>query len=86
MVFFVYIVYNTNDKELQKSNYGVDYRELVKLYCGKNQIAKLRKIVEFKKHPKYNLSDERLEYLNSMINNRAAELINIIEAKLKENK
>ena len=41
---------------------------------------------KFKKHPKYNLSDERLEYLNSMINNRVVELINIIEAKLKENK
>ena len=39
----------------------------------KNQIAKLRKIVDFKfaKHHKYNLSDERLEYLNLMINNRA---------------
>ena len=54
----------------------------------KNQIAKLRKIVDFKfaKHHKYNLSDERLEYLNLMINNRAVELINIIEVKLKENK
>lgn len=80
--------YYQNDKELQKSNYGVDYRELVKLYCGKNQIAKLRRIVDFKfkKHPKYNLSDERLEHLNSMINNRAVELINIIEEKFKKNK
>lgn len=73
--------YYKNDKELQKSNYGVDYRTLVKLYCNKTQVVLLRKAVNFKftKHPKYNLSTERLTLLNKMINDRAVELINIIE-------
>lgn len=73
--------YYKNDKELQKSNYGVDYRTLVKLYCNKTQVVLLRKVVNFKltKHPKYNLSTERLALLNKMINDRAVELINIIE-------
>lgn len=73
--------YWKNNKELQNSNYGGDYRELVKAYCGKEQIAKLRKLVNFtfKKHSRYNLSNERLELLSSMIQERSIELINIIE-------
>ena len=73
--------YWKNNKELQNSNYGGDYRELVKAYCGKEQIAKLRKLANFtfKKHSRYNLSNERLELLSSMIQERSIELINIIE-------
>ena len=34
---------------------------------------------KFKKHAKYNLNDERLKLLNEMINERAIELMDIIE-------
>ena len=73
--------YYKNDKELQKSNYGVDYRTLVSMYCTKSEIGLLRKATtfKFKKHAKYNLNDERLKLLNEMINERAIELIDIIE-------
>lgn len=79
--------YWKNNKELQKSNYGGDYRELVKAYCGKKQIAKLRNLANFKfqKHPKYNLSDDRLKYLNNMIQERSIELISTIEKKITNN-
>ena len=80
--------YYKNDRELQKSNYGVDYKELVRLYCDKKQIAKLRKVLNFRftKHSRYNLDDNRLELLNLMINNRAKELIEVIEnASRKDN-
>lgn len=63
--------------------YGGDYRELVKAYCGTQQIAKLRKLLHFtfKKHEKYNLSDKRLKMLANMIQERAMELIQILEAE-----
>lgn len=75
--------YWRTNKELQKSNYGGDYRELVKAYCGTQQIAKLRKLLHFtfKKHEKYNLSDKRLKMLANMIQERAMELIQILEAE-----
>lgn len=78
--------YYKNDRELQKSNYGVDYKVLVRLYCDKKQIAKLRKVLNFRftKHIRYNLDDERLELLNLMVNNRAKELIEVIENASRE--
>ncbi len=50
-------------------------------YCSKKQVALLRKVVDFKfkKHDRYNVFNERLSLLNKMINERARELINIIE-------
>lgn len=76
-----FIEYYKNDKELQKSNYGVDYRTLVSMYCTKSELGLLRKATtfKFKKHAKYNLNDERLKLLNEMINKRAIELMDIIE-------
>ena len=76
-----FIEYYKNDKELQKSNYGVDYRELVRLYCDRQQAMKLKKLnnCKFKPHSNYNVASERLEFLSSMINCRALELIKIIE-------
>ncbi len=73
--------YWKNDRELQKSNYGGDYRELVKAYCTKEQVSKLRKLVNFRfsKHSRYNLPKERLGLLNGMIQERAIELIEILE-------
>ena len=75
--------YWRSNKELQKSNYGGDYRELVKAYCGTQQIAKLRKLLHFtfEKHEKYNLNDKRLKMLANMIQERAMELIQILEAE-----
>lgn len=72
-----------NDQYIQVSNYGVPYVKLVQYYCGKQQVSKLRKLANFRfqKHPKYNLPDERLEMLNSMIQERAMMLINAIESK-----
>lgn len=50
-------------------------------YCSKKQSALLRKVVDFKfkKHDRYNVFNERLSLLNKMINERARELLNIIE-------
>ena len=50
-------------------------------YCSKKQADLLRKVVDFKfkKHDRYNVFNERLSLLNKMINERARELINIIE-------
>ena len=77
----VFADYWKNNKELQISNYGGDFKELVKAYCGKEQVAKLRKLAsfKFKKHSKYNLPSKRLERLNVMIQERAIELISVIE-------
>lgn len=71
---------NTSTEE-NISNYGVDYRKLVQKYCGKEQIAKLGKVLtfEFDKHPMYNLSDQRLKVLTQLIYQRASELIVEIE-------
>ena len=69
------------------SSYGVNYKELVRAFCGKSQIAKLRKVLtfKFKKHKLYNLSDSRLELLNNMIIERAKELILEIEKVVNKN-
>ena len=65
------------------SSYGVNYEDLVKAFCDKEQIGKLRKLLTFKfeKHPKYNLEDKRLNLLEEMIKSRAKELIALIERK-----
>ncbi|MCR4593954.1 MAG: XRE family transcriptional regulator [Clostridiales bacterium] len=67
--------------DVNTSQYGVDYLDLVDAFCGKEQIAKLRKVLDFKfiKHPKYNLPDNRLELIEDMVRERANELILTIE-------
>ena len=69
------------------SSYGVNYKDLVRAFCGKSHIAKLRKVLtfKFKKHKLYNLSDSRLELLNNMIIERAKELISEIEKTVNKN-
>lgn len=59
------------------SQYGVNYKELVKAFCNKEQIAKLRNLFNFKfeKHPLYNLPDNRLKLLEYFVQERANELI-----------
>lgn len=73
--------YWKNDKYLQVSNYGVKYDVLVKLYCNKKQVSKLRKLADFKfkKHPRYNLPNTRIKLLNDMVIKRSIKLIDIIE-------
>lgn len=63
------------------SYYGASYDVLVKTYCGKRQIEKLRKILTFKfnKHEKYNLPDERIKCLEYMIMQRARHYIELIK-------
>lgn len=70
-----------NSNSVNISCYGVDYKELVKAFCNKSQIAKLRKVLtfSFQKHHKYNLPDNRIRLLENMVKNRASELIVEIE-------
>ena len=65
------------------SSYGVNYEDLVKAFCDKEQISKLRKLLTFKftKHKRYNLEEKRLNLLEEMIRDRASKLISIIENK-----
>lgn len=77
-------MYKGSTEYLKARNGGNEqYRELVKVYCGTQQIAKLRKLVHFtfQKHEKYNLSDERLKMLANMMQERAMELMQILEAE-----
>ena len=41
---------------------------------------------EFKKHERYNVSEERLKFLNTFIRNRALELIEVIQKGIKPKK
>ena len=72
-----------NNDATNISNYGACYQELVKAFCDKEQISKLRKLLtfKFKKHSKYNLEEKRLNLLEEMIRSRAKELITLIERK-----
>ena len=67
------------------SYYGTPYKNLIKAYCGKNQVESLRKILNFNfmKHSKYNLPSNRLELLSKMVQERAREFIGYCSATLK---
>ena len=62
------------------SNYEVSYDKLVQTFCNKEQIEKLRKLLnfKFKKHKNYNLPDERIKKLEQMIRTRAMHFIDVI--------
>ena len=79
--------YHSVDAINEVASYGVNYKDLVRAFCGKSQIAKLRKVLtfKFKKHKLYNLSDSRLELLNNMTIERAKELISEIEKTVNKN-
>lgn len=84
MEAYPYFLYKGNTEYLKASNGGNEqYLELVKAYCGTQQIAKLRKLLHFtfEKNEKYNLNDKRLKMLANMIQERAMELIQILEAE-----
>lgn len=68
------------DPETNTSYAGADYKNLVRSFCGKSQVEKLRKLLsfEFKPHPMYNLPEQRLSLLSKSINARSRELISLI--------
>lgn len=71
--------YYKNNNDFNMSNYWIDFRELVKKYCTNKQLDKLKKLDNFKftKHPRYNLLEGRLEYLNILIDYRIKELMSL---------
>lgn len=71
--------YYKNDNDFNLSNYWIDFRDLVKKYCTDKQLVKLKKLDNFKftKHPRYNLLEGRLEYLNILIDYRVKELMSL---------
>ena len=73
----------TNSNNANISCYGSNYNDLVKAFCNKKQVAKLRKLLgfTFKKHQMYNLSENRIKFLETYIRKRANELILLIEGK-----
>lgn len=74
-----------NSESANISYYGISYDKLVSRFCNKDDIVKLRKLLNFKfeRHKKYNLEENRLELLEYMINQRAIRFINVIENKDK---
>lgn len=71
--------YYKNNNDFNMSNYWIDFRDLVKKYCTSKQLDKLKKLDNFKftKHPRYNLLEGRLEYLNILIDYRIKELMSL---------
>lgn len=71
--------YYKNNNDFNMSNYWIDFRDLVKKYCTSKQLKKLKKLDKFKfnKHPRYNLLEGRLEYLNILIDYRIKELMSL---------
>ena len=71
--------YYKNNNDFNMSNYWIDFRDLVKKYCTDKQLDKLKKLDNFKftKHPRYNLLEDRLEYLNILIDYRIKELMSL---------
>ena len=67
-------------EDLNISYYGVSYDELVKEFCTKNQIEKLRGLLDFKfvRDKNYNLSFKRLRCLEYMIQERAKHFIEVL--------
>lgn len=70
-------------EEVNISYYGVNYKDLIREFCDKTQIPKLRKLLNFhfQKHTSYNLSAKRIKCLNYMIQTRAKEFIEILNEK-----
>lgn len=60
---------------------GAAHEDLVRWFCHKEDVLKLRKLYDFKwkRHEKYNLSEARLTFLEKHIQQRAMELTRIIE-------
>jgi hypothetical protein len=68
--------------ELNVSYYGASYDDLVKEFCNKSDIAKLRRLLnfQFERNKSYYLSEKRLKALEYMIQERAKHFIDIINS------
>lgn len=65
---------------------GATHTQLVKWFCNKEDLSKLRKLYNFKfdHHKKYNLPEKRLHFLENYIQERAITLTKIIESEMKQ--
>ena len=70
-----------NSEATTVSYYGTYFRNLVKEFCGREQVEILRKLLNFKfsKHAKYNLQDNRLNALSYMIQERARTYLSMLQ-------
>jgi len=59
-------------KQMNPPYHGISYKDILELFLGKQQKAKLRKLVgfKFKRHKKYNLPEDRLQKLEAFIQRR----------------
>lgn len=84
------ILFDSKEFKLYQQDYkdsllGAEHTQLVDWFCKNEAVSKLRKLYTFRfhKHERYNLSDERLSFLESYIHSRARELTKIIERKYR---
>ena len=68
-------------KDHSYSALGRPHDELVSLFCSRQDIRKLRQLFDFhfKKHDLYNFEDERLQVIESFVQERSRDLIRVIE-------
>ena len=71
--------YYKNNNDFNMSNDWIDFKDHVRKYCDDRRLNKLGKLDNFKftKHPRYNLLEGRLEYLNILIDYRIKELMSL---------
>lgn len=70
---------NNYARDKSNSYYGMSFEILVQNICSKDMINNLKKLnnFHFKRHSKFNLSENRLKILEEYIDRRILELINI---------
>jgi hypothetical protein len=70
---------NNYARDKSNSYYGMSFEILVQNICSKDMINNLKKLnnFHFKRHSKFNLSENRLKILEEFIDRRILELINI---------
>lgn len=70
---------NNYARDKSNSYYGMSFEILVQNICSKDMINNLKKLnnFHFKRHSKFNLSENRLKILEEFIDKRILELINI---------
>lgn len=62
---------------------GIPHKQLVSLFCGRRHLEMLRKMLDFRfeRHPLYNLSETRLQIIESWLHQRAKEMMSWIQKK-----
>ena len=71
-----------NSVKYDYSYYDTKYVDLIKLYCNKEQIKDLRKLLDFKinRHSKYNLDENRIKRIEEFVHKRAMLYISVLES------